>query len=627
MSDNNVFEEYFKNSKDMRYDIALRNEITYCETIDKFYDECIKEHVTKLYVNNKDNLIKWHEFIMNVVNKDVPIYWIRKYESQTSYGTVVDEKGSTKNESGNKYVKSTKDKDKYITRWNTRRGALTIVTNEEGKPQYGYVFVSNFDAQEIYNMVLRIENPNVDAFTNMIKSGKYYLHYDNGGSCVESDIAYYHCTGTVRGGVMTEARWYLAHINDVNGDYFMEENQNEINEIVKKLCPSGDENYEPEKECKDNLWGVIRDWKTPDAWTKCFGDKYKSVFDYLGINEDKRIRIIEKSNDTDFEKEKKLLKAHFLRFIHPFNYFLVPTSKYIFNAVIGHIGEYPPLIRYVRKEIAKECNKNNDLRKYLLEYYKDIMVENPDIINEEMVEDNCNNTKRKEHILFGGDLAISKTVASLEELGFIVDRDDLFKFMSPYMCEGDIRFTYYTKDNEKIGEEKQKHQAKTEVNISYVIGALVKKYKKITEEQPDNVRVCIEDIVNDEKIECNKENTGKKQQNYNSDNKKTYQYKGVTGSITNIAEQIIKDYIDSNPSVCFSELSKNFNLKLGSNSLIILKGRSNSEDYYLVKTIPLSSGEEIKIFKEWSSRYKDKFLKFAEDLGYNITVVGSKELE
>jgi hypothetical protein len=45
--------------------------------------------------------------------------------------------------------------------------------------------------------------------------------------------------------------------------------------------------------------------------------------------------------------QKLWIKAHFLRFVHPINYFLVPKRKCEQDSVNNDIGEYTPLIDYV----------------------------------------------------------------------------------------------------------------------------------------------------------------------------------------------------------------------------------------------------------------------------------------
>lgn len=50
------------------------------------------------------------------------------------------------------------------------------------------------------------------------------------------------------------------------------------------------------------------------------------------------------------EKHKKILIAMFLRFVHPFNYFLTPKKDMQVNDVCPDIGEYPPLLEFIKSK-------------------------------------------------------------------------------------------------------------------------------------------------------------------------------------------------------------------------------------------------------------------------------------
>ena len=64
----------------------------------------------------------------------------------------------------------------------------------------------------------------------------------------------------------------------------------------------------------------------------------------------KRIRQISSKIPNDL---RKILVAHFLRIVHPFNSFLVPQKKHLsYNG--KNIGEEPELINYVKNFLTKE---------------------------------------------------------------------------------------------------------------------------------------------------------------------------------------------------------------------------------------------------------------------------------
>ena len=99
------FESYFKDEH--KYKIPFsKKEISYCSSLKKFYEDVIEQNIKELYEKNKDHLLAWCKFIDDISdpkNGDIPIYWVRKYESSTPYGSIVDE-------NGNKYTKTEKIK-------------------------------------------------------------------------------------------------------------------------------------------------------------------------------------------------------------------------------------------------------------------------------------------------------------------------------------------------------------------------------------------------------------------------------------------------------------------------------------------------------------------------------------
>lgn len=71
------------------------------------------------------------------------------------------------------------------------------------------------------------------------------------------------------------------------------------------------------------------------------------------------------------QQSKEVIRACFLRFVHPFNYFLTPSKKHHQctgpAASIKDIGEYPPLVEYVRQYIQREYpNEYQEFLKYIM---------------------------------------------------------------------------------------------------------------------------------------------------------------------------------------------------------------------------------------------------------------------
>ena len=265
-----TIKEYYENyNTNKKLNITLP--INTAVTVKDFYNNCVKYNMLPL-----DSVIAWHNMFMEYVEMDDAIFWVRYYES-----------GSKKN-----------------GRWNTRRGCKT-----QFRDGFSYVFVSNFDAHEIFNMVRLGVKPDADEFLDLMKNNKFPLHYDSGKSCEESDIATYSFPriGSTKGGILTPDHWYLAHIIGVKSDYIdLDGNVLEVN--VDRLYPRGE----------------VADWK----------------LDSNG----KMVRYID---DTPSQEEKALVKAHFLRFVDPLNYYAAPGQNYQNNSAAYNIGEAQVVNDYI----------------------------------------------------------------------------------------------------------------------------------------------------------------------------------------------------------------------------------------------------------------------------------------
>ena len=247
--------EYYSNySVNKRYPITLMSGTD--KTIEDFYNNCIQRHILPT-----KNVLAWHKMLMEYADRPDAIYWVRYYEGEK----------------------------KVSDRWNNRRGCMTRFADG-----FSYVFVSNFDAHEILNMVRLGVNPDVNEFINLMKSFQYPLHYDLGTSSEESSIKCYPNIGTPRGGILTSEKWYLAHIYGIK-DVFNRANGSfkaiKINDIEgHRIFPRGQ----------------MSDW----VLDKSCG------------------RTIRYLNYSLTVEEKNLVKAHFLRFIDPLNYYVTPSPKY-----------------------------------------------------------------------------------------------------------------------------------------------------------------------------------------------------------------------------------------------------------------------------------------------------------
>jgi hypothetical protein len=152
-------------------------------------------------------------------------------------------------------------------------------------------------------MVRFVDEPTEDEFAQLMNEHRFPLHFDNGESSDEHYIASYPKTGSTKAGVLTVGHWYLAHILGVNEGYLCPVDFN-------AMCPRG---------------------KLSD-WTQQGNFKVRKIA-------------------GKFPGNKNLIVAHFLRFIDPLNYYVIPGKNYQDNHSYrfknNQIGEYTVLNDYV----------------------------------------------------------------------------------------------------------------------------------------------------------------------------------------------------------------------------------------------------------------------------------------
>lgn len=272
--------EYYKDYKNTsKYGFTLPSRTD--KTVAEFYDNCILPNAL-----NRDNVLAWHEMLTEYAEREDAVFWIRYYES------------------GNK----------KSGRWNNRRACITKFADG-----FSYVFVSNYDAHEIFNMVRLGVTPSADEFAEMMRNYEFPMHYDSGTSCEESDIAGFPKIGSTRGGILTPNHLYLAHINGIKSEFARSDGTSKaLNKSeVERIFPRG---------------------KTSD-WKNDGGRKTRTL------------------NRTLSSEDKALVKAHFLRFLDPLNYYVVPCRDYESNTVCQSIGEHRNLNLYVAEQHASEYGK------------------------------------------------------------------------------------------------------------------------------------------------------------------------------------------------------------------------------------------------------------------------------
>ncbi|EPF46901.1 hypothetical protein HMPREF1222_01482 [Treponema vincentii F0403] len=177
--------------------------------------------------------------------------------------------------------------------WDTRRGMETIMNDN-----FSYAFASNFFARIIYSMVYVGFVPEYKNFKDMFINHIFSLYSFIGTTDCERKYSSF--VNKAYKPVFYTQGWYLAHIISINDEQFYKFPNVNIKEI---LVP-----------------GKLSDWKL-------FNNIYKRKLNYSFTND-----------------EKKIIIAHFLRFIDPINYFLVPNQN---NINVKSIGENKNVVDYI----------------------------------------------------------------------------------------------------------------------------------------------------------------------------------------------------------------------------------------------------------------------------------------
>lgn len=259
------------------------------EKISDFFKNCISKNNLHEEQHLINNVKAWHEMLVKYSNRDDAVFWIRRYE------------GSSKEE-----------KAANGGRWINRRGCRTDFNNTS------YVFVSNFDVHEIFNMVRLGVEPDIDEFANLMKNYEFPMHYSDSNTSDESFAAAYPHLINPPTGVFSKKHWYLAHIIGIKSSPYYN---------------NGDK--------------ILVDEKYPDLFSRGDLSEWK-------MHNGHKVRKINRDLNSE---EKAIVKAHFLRFIDPLNYYIVPSEKYQISSVKNQIGEDSDLNAFMSNVIADAYGK------------------------------------------------------------------------------------------------------------------------------------------------------------------------------------------------------------------------------------------------------------------------------
>lgn len=186
-----------------------------------------------------------------------------------------------------------------------RRGFLTR-TNAG----YSFFYTDNFHAAYFLKMALDGYVPSVDEMVATYNSRRFPARF---GRDTSNERAMMAMPRGVDPGIQT-AGYKIAHILNVGKDYYVHGQSISLSRIIQEYFDGGERN----------------DWK----W-------------YTDITGSFFLREYEVCPDA-----RKYLVAEYLRFVHPFNYFLTPKKNCASSSVSSDIAEYQPLVDFVQAKYA-----------------------------------------------------------------------------------------------------------------------------------------------------------------------------------------------------------------------------------------------------------------------------------
>lgn len=187
-----------------------------------------------------------------------------------------------------------------------RRGFLT--RTDAG---YSFFYTDNFHAAYYLNMAMDGYVPTVEEMIEAYNTRKFPARFGRDTSNERAMMA-------MPKGVdprIQAAGYKLVHILNVGKDYHVHGRNTSLSQIIQEFFDGGQRS----------------DWRfNTDATGSYFLREYKVK-----------------------QNARKYLVAEFLRFVHPFNYFLTPNKACALSSVSSDIAEYQPLVDYVQAQYAR----------------------------------------------------------------------------------------------------------------------------------------------------------------------------------------------------------------------------------------------------------------------------------
>jgi len=238
-------------------------------TISDFFDDFINP-----LLPDTQSVIDWTKLLLNYVKQEAPVLAIRNYSQYMKVtNSTNDQDGRLAYSNGFEIGKD----NPYVL----RRGFLTEFSNSG----YKYFFTDNFFTAYFLKMAYDGFVPELSDFVDVLNNQSFPGRF--GQSCKEErEKAVYDITGKVAKDPGIKKRGYkIAHVVDTGLDYIAQNTTMGLTAICNSWFPRGS----------------YRDWQKK-------GSYYCRTMQYIG--------------GIDF------LKAHFLRFACPMNYFPTPKANY-----------------------------------------------------------------------------------------------------------------------------------------------------------------------------------------------------------------------------------------------------------------------------------------------------------
>lgn len=184
-----------------------------------------------------------------------------------------------------------------------RRGFLTA-TNQK----YSFFYTDNFHAAYYLKMVQEDFVPSVGELLSLYNNRQFPARF---GKDTQEERQLMAIPKGKDPGIQ-KAGYKIAHILNVGKEYFYEGRSFSLSDIIKKYFDGG----------------------TRKDWQKELDSQGEYYIRHKDMPPDAR----------------QFLVAEFLRFVHPFNYFLAPKKSCIISAVCKDISEFQPVINYIQSK-------------------------------------------------------------------------------------------------------------------------------------------------------------------------------------------------------------------------------------------------------------------------------------